>query len=105
MIYYIIKKNYKYRKNFCLNECDFVRLYNLKLLSKLYNHRKLHFYCNYKLNFLGNLKKCSITKIRNFCVMTGRSRSVIKDFKVTRMQLKILLNTGSLSGLSKSSHF
>lgn len=105
MVYYKIKRNFIYRKNFCHFEHEFVRFKSLFLLSKLYNKENLSYYCFTKLSLLGRVNRKSITRIRNMCVLTGRSRGVLRRFKVTRMQMKRLLGTGSLSGVRKSSHF
>lgn len=44
-----------------------------------------------------------LTKIRNRCVETGSSRSVLGKFKMGRMCLKKLAGRGWLSGIKKSS--
>lgn len=45
----------------------------------------------------------SITRIKNRCIITGRSRSVYRFFKLSRIQLRKLASTGHLPGLSKTS--
>lgn len=37
--------------------------------------------------------KGSITVIRSFCFLTGRSRGVLKDYKVSRMEFKKLFRS------------
>lgn len=43
------------------------------------------------------------TKIKNYCVISGRSRSVIRKFKVSRIFFRILGSKGYYFGLKKSS--
>lgn len=45
----------------------------------------------------------SITRIKNRCILTGRSRSVYRFFKLSRIQLRKLASEGCLPGLSKYS--
>lgn len=44
-----------------------------------------------------------LSKIHNNCIETGRSRSVISFYKLSRIRLRKLASSGSLNGLSKSS--
>jgi small subunit ribosomal protein S14 len=53
---------------------------------------------------LDNFKQnSSLTRIKNICVLTGRSRSVYRFFKISRLQLRKLASTGYLPGVSKFS--
>ncbi len=45
----------------------------------------------------------SRTRIRNRCVITGRSRSVWRTFRISRIQLRKLALEGSLMGVKGSS--
>lgn len=45
----------------------------------------------------------SLTRIKNRCILTGRSRSVSRFFKLSRIQFRKLASEGSLPGLAKSS--
>ena len=45
----------------------------------------------------------SRTRIRNRCVITGRSRSVWRSFRISRIQLRKLAIEGLLIGVKKSS--
>jgi small subunit ribosomal protein S14 len=42
-------------------------------------------------------------RIQNRCVITGRSRSVYKSFKISRLQLKELCSKGLIPGVNRSS--
>jgi small subunit ribosomal protein S14 len=50
-----------------------------------------------------SLLKSTATQIRTICFLTGRSRSIYRTFKVSRMKLKQYANAGYFSGLTKSS--
>ncbi len=43
------------------------------------------------------------SKINNYCIVTGRSRGVLRDFKVSRMIFKELANSGFIQGVKKGS--
>lgn len=45
----------------------------------------------------------SKTRIRNRCVLTGRSRSVWRTFRISRIQLRKLALEGLLMGVKRSS--
>jgi ribosomal protein S14 len=49
------------------------------------------------------LKGFSSTKIRNRCVMTGRSRAVFNKFRMTRMAFKYMSLHGLINGVNKYS--
>jgi ribosomal protein S14 len=55
------------------------------------------------LNKKNNLKRSSISKIKNKCLISGRNRSVYKKFKLNRMFIKNLGVSGFINGLKKSS--
>jgi ribosomal protein S14 len=46
-------------------------------------------------------KNCSKTKLQNRCLLTGRKRSVYRDFRLSRIKLKEMSNKGMISGLKK----
>jgi ribosomal protein S14 len=75
-------------------------LYKYMLIHKLMLDQK-------KEQFLGKLinlpKNCSEVKIRNRCTLTGRSRGIIKHFKLSRLILRELILDGKLPGVKKSS--
>ena len=43
------------------------------------------------------------TRVRNRCVVTGRSRAVYRKFKLSRIMIRELGNKGLIPGLTKSS--
>jgi len=44
-----------------------------------------------------------ISKLRRVCRLTGRSRGILKDFGISRIQWKELFNEGLINGSRKSS--
>jgi ribosomal protein S14 len=43
------------------------------------------------------------TKIKNFCVISGRSRGVFQNLKISRIVFRLLGNKGLFFGLKKAS--
>lgn len=48
-------------------------------------------------------RKSSISKIKNKCLLSGRNRSVLKKFRLSRMFLKNLGVSGFINGFKKAS--
>ena len=48
------------------------------------------------------IKRTSITLIRNECILTGRKRGVLRDFKLSRLAFKRLGSKRMIAGLRKS---
>jgi len=48
-------------------------------------------------------KKGMYTKIKNRCVLTGRSNSTYAKYKLSRISLKNLCNNGKIPGIFKYS--
>jgi small subunit ribosomal protein S14 len=94
-----IKKNIKQRylfKNF-----EKKRLI-LKIISKNLNIEKdLRWKLQQKWFFFN--QNTSITRIKNLCIITGRSKSIYRLFKLSRIQLRKLTSEGFLPGVSKYS--
>nr|YP_011008032.1 ribosomal protein S14 [Cutleria multifida]WBP69898.1 ribosomal protein S14 [Cutleria multifida] len=47
-------------------------------------------------------RQSSLSRVHNHCVETNRSRSVIRFYKLSRLQFRRLASKGFLSGLRKS---
>ena len=45
----------------------------------------------------------SLTRIKNLCILTGRSKSVYRLLKISRIKLRKLASKGSLPGIAKYS--
>lgn len=54
-----------------------------------------------KLNALGG--NASKTRVKNYCMLTARSKGVYRDFHLSRMMFRELALTGRLPGIRKSS--
>lgn len=48
-------------------------------------------------------KQSNLCRIHNYCIDTGRSRSVIRYYKLSRLRLRRLASNGCLPGLTKAS--
>jgi small subunit ribosomal protein S14 len=92
-----IKKNIKQRYLFKKFEKN--RLI-LKILSKnLHIEKDLRWKLQQKWFFFH--QNSSITRIKNLCILTGRSKSIYRLFKISRIQLRNLASKGFLPGVSK----
>lgn len=45
----------------------------------------------------------SVTRVRNRCVVTGRSRAIVRSFGLSRLQFRQLALEGKLIGVKKAS--
>jgi small subunit ribosomal protein S14 len=53
---------------------------------------------------LGSLpRNSSPTRLKNRCVLTGRSGSILRQFKLSRIKFRELAESGMLPGIRKSS--
>ena len=83
------------------------RIY-MKLVLKVL---RLDFYKNLNLSigkFILNLHpqlfvQNHCTKVRSICLLTGRSRSVYRAFKMSRLKLREYASQGYFTGISKAS--
>ncbi len=48
-------------------------------------------------------RDASPTRVRNLCVLTGRSRSVYRKFNISRIKLRELALQGKIPGMRKAS--
>jgi len=55
------------------------------------------------LNLSGFTKNSSKTRIVNRCILTGRPRSILRNWKVSRIAFRDLGRSGKISGLRTSS--
>jgi len=99
MRYYIVRKDIIKRNLFSKFEYKKRILKFMQQNMKLKNQERF----GYSKALTQLPKNSSITRIRNRCIITGRSRSVYRDFRLTRMQLRSLAGFGLLMGVRKSS--
>lgn len=93
-----LKIDKKNRLNFKCSEL-------LKVVYKsIYNNRMLSIYIRMKTYNKLRLKiKISICRIRNYCLISGRSGGVFSEFKLSRIVMRELFSNGKFYGISKSS--
>lgn len=92
-----IKKNIKQRLLF--KDFEKKRLI-IKTISNNFNFKKK---IRWKLEqrWFNFNRNSSLTRIKNICVLTGRSKSVYKFFKLSRLQLRKFASIGFLPGILK----
>lgn len=74
----------------------------LKIISKNLNlKKKIRFKLKERWITFENIT--SITRIKNICILTGRSRSIYRFLKLSRIQFRKLASQGLLPGISKYS--
>lgn len=80
------------------------RIYITNKAKKNYINKSLITDCHLpkKTSFILKKKEYT-TYIKNRCILTGRSRAVSKNFKISRMPLKNLILHGFISGVTKYS--
>jgi ribosomal protein S14 len=66
-------------------------------------YTNLLFFAVLKNTFILKQYKYYRTHIKNFCIVSGRSRAVHKKFKISRILLRELSGKGYFFGLKKSS--
>jgi small subunit ribosomal protein S14 len=94
-----IKKNIKQR--YLFKDFEKKRLILKIILKNLNIQPLLRFKLQQKWFFFN--QNSSITRIKNICILTGRSRSIYRLFKISRIQLRKLASKGFLPGVSKYS--
>ncbi len=78
--------------------------YHLFLCFFCQNSIKYNFVQKYFLNYqLKGLTYSPFTKRRTLCFLTGRSRSVYRSFRLSRLKIREYASLGYFSGLSKAS--
>jgi len=93
--------DFKQRKVFRLSEIyktvlQFILLY-LKKISQVLCFVIIKLLHKHLCNF------SYVCRIKNYCIVTGRSRSVYRHFKVSRIHLRYLGSEGLFFGLKKAS--
>lgn len=94
-----IKKNIKQR--YLFQNFEKKRLILKIILKNLNIKKELRWKLQQKWFFFN--QNTSITRIKNLCILTGRSKSIYRLFKISRIQLRKLASEGFLPGVSKYS--
>jgi small subunit ribosomal protein S14 len=80
---------------------------NKKELKSIFQNRlinsKLRFSAFKKLNIINY--SSSIAKFKNRCLITGKSKGILRNFKISRIKFREFASNGDISGISKSSWF
>jgi ribosomal protein S14 len=98
----MIKKNQKDKKN---RLTFFQHEEKRKILKSISQNTNLSTFLRWKAGLDLSIlpKNSSLTKLKNRCIFTGRSRSVLGKFNMSRLMLRKLAREGSIPGLRKSS--
>jgi ribosomal protein S14 len=85
-----------------------------KLIRETYKKLELNYYINSALNknkllspsLITNLNTVlttspKITKVRNICIVTGRTRAVSNKYKLSRIKFKHYAEAGQIPGIKK----
>ena len=72
----------------------------IKIISNNFNLKKIIRWKT-EQKWFNFSKNSSLTRIKNICILTGRSKSIYRFFKISRLQLRKLSSTGFLPGISK----
>lgn len=82
-----------------------LKFYKVLLVSKSYEFNTFQTYLKMlKLNqFFWNVQSLKKIIRKNYCIITRRSKSVYKRFKISRIQIKYFGSKGILPGLQRAS--
>jgi small subunit ribosomal protein S14 len=97
-------KNISDRKRF--NSLEFKKIIYKFIFINLLSNKELFTknknFLHYFLQVKNNVKNFSKIQIKNKCVLTGRNRSVNKNFSISRAKFRNLIRFGLISGYYKS---
>ena len=96
---YLVEKDKRRREMFERLEKKRICLKALSLDKRL----NLSIRLLYKIKLNSLKRNASRTRIKNRCVFTGRARSTIRYFRMSRLQVRDLYIKGLLYGVRKSS--
>ena len=91
----IIRRDYKNRLKYLLLEIEY------KIFKSIACNKILPL--NLRLKAFHNLKIITSTKIRNICILTGRTRGIIRKYGVSRFMFRQLADNGLITGLKRAS--
>ena len=94
----LISKTEKYRRQLTNKEIN-QELY--QVFRSFFGHAVNKYLIRYLLHL--QPKSSPFTKIRNICILTGRSRSVYRSFRLSRLKLREYAIAGYFVGLTKAS--
>jgi ribosomal protein S14 len=95
------------KKNEILRSSLHKRIYSkflLKIIPLFFYKNGNKQFCKYIRNlYPQNFVQNNCTKIRSICILTGRSRSVYRAFKLSRLKLREYASQGYFTGIAKAS--
>jgi small subunit ribosomal protein S14 len=97
-----LRKDKHTRNNFLASEKN--RIYSKLLFSNSSFNPKSKWLLFLKLtnkSYFGS--RASISRIKNYCLLSGRSRSIYRRFKISRILLREKASCGDLPGMKKAS--
>jgi ribosomal protein S14 len=76
-----------------------------RVIKTLYFSFNTHvlFFSLLRSNFMPNVPKHFKSHIKNFCIVSGRSKGIHRKFKISRIFLRELSSKGYFFGLKKAS--
>ena len=94
-----IKKDRKLRLDYLKNELYYrvIKVLLSNQLISLESRTEIYTW------FLLKVKSYYKTKVKNFCIVSGYSRSIQRRFRLSRIQIKQFTMDGVLPGIKKSS--
>ncbi len=96
-----IESDQRRRKLFYLNEHKLRAYKVVKLMTKQNQLGQNMSNSQVSLQDFNGPRNASLTRIRNRCALTGRSRGVYRFFKLSRLCIRELFGKGYLPGLRK----
>lgn len=100
MLKFSAKEN-KLRQKLYQNEMQNQVFKTIKPILVKFRSKKLR---NYLQNLTNKSSKySSFTRTRTICILTGRSRSVYRFFRLSRMKIREYANAGYFTGVAKAS--
>jgi ribosomal protein S14 len=91
----LIRKDYKNRLKYLVLEVEY------KILKSIACNKILPL--NLRLKAFHNLNFNNATKIRNICILTGRTRGIITKYGVSRFMFRQFADNGFITGLKRAS--
>jgi ribosomal protein S14 len=100
MLKFNVKEN-KIRQNLYKNEMQNQIFKTIKPMIVKFKSKKLR---NYLQNLTNKSSKySSFTRTRTICILTGRTRSVYRFFRLSRLKIREYANAGYFTGVTKAS--
>jgi len=100
MLKFSAKEN-KLREKLYRNEIQNQVFQTVKTMLVKLKSKNLRHYLQHITN--KSAKSSSFTRTRTICILTGRSRSVYRFFRLSRIKIREYANAGYFTGVAKSS--